>query len=67
MKLETAFATLLAHYGTHTDAALALGYSPRHYRELRGTPESKFPKRSKELILLRAEAAEHESKTSNAA
>lgn len=53
MNPQEAFRQLLSFYGTHKAAALALGYTPEHYRGLRN---GRFPisERVKKAICTRA-------------
>lgn len=53
MTLNDAFLILHAHYGTHTRAAAALGYTVRRYRGLRNEPDA-VPKRAVSLIMAKA-------------
>ena len=40
MNLQRAFEVLAREYGSHKDAAVAIGYTPEHYRGLRN---GRFP------------------------
>lgn len=57
MTLQEAFEKLAAKYGTHKNAALALGYTPEHYRALRNG-RSPVPERMMGTIIKAAEVAE---------
>lgn len=53
MTLNEAFEKLAQRYGTHTAAALAIGYTPEHYRGLRNG-RFPIPARTEKAILDKA-------------
>lgn len=52
MNIQQAFEVLHKFYRFHVRAALAVGYSPTHYRQLRRS--EKIPKRVEDMIIAKA-------------
>ncbi|MFI3272331.1 MAG: hypothetical protein R3Y11_09575 [Pseudomonadota bacterium] len=50
MTLKDAFTALVKQYGTHSAAAIALGYTPEHYRALRNG-RVRMPSRTTSIII----------------
>lgn len=50
MTIQDAFERLAKGYGTHTAAAVAMGYTPEHYRALRNG-RYPIPERTEKAIL----------------